>query len=173
VAGAGSNTSVASFSNPIHSGTNSTNCILWAGGSAITGTYVKSVGFDFDNALRTQEAICNLGAVGVGSGTINCTVNMQLYFAEGAKFFSEFLANTNQEIIFSTTDSAGNSYVFTFPQCSVATYKVNAGGKDADLLVDVTFTALNDASNATAALQKVVMIDRCGSAVTSLNAALA
>lgn len=153
-------TTGTSYTSPIHAGTTATNCVIWAGGAPLTATLVKSIGLEFDNALGTQEAVCNLGAVGVRSGTINCTMSMQIYFAAGATFFDQFLANTNTEIVFSSTDSDGNSYVFTVPQASVATYKVNAGSKDTDLLVDVTFTALRDAT-----LNKVLVIDRCGIAV--------
>lgn len=154
-------TTGTSYTNPIHAGTTATNCVIWVGGAPLTATLVKSIGLEFDNSLGTQEAVCNLGAVGVRSGTINCTASMQIYFAAGATFFDQFLANTNTEIVFSSTDSNGNSYVFIMPQASVATYKVNAGSKDTDLLVDVTFTALRDTT-----LNKVLVIDRCGIAVT-------
>lgn len=149
-----------SYTSPIHAGTTATNCVIWAGGAPLTATLVKSIGLEFDNALGTQAAVCNLGAVGVRSGTINCTISMQIYFAAGATFFDQFINNTNTELVFSSTDSDGNSYVFTVPQASVATYKVNAGSKDTDLLVDVTFTALRDAT-----LNKLLLIDRCGIAV--------
>lgn len=157
----GTSALAASLTGQIHAGTTSTNCVLWASGSAITGTYIKSIKLDFDNTLGVQEAVCNLGAVGIRSGTINCTATMQLYFAEGAKFYTEFINNSNFEVAFSSSDSDGNIYVFTLPAANVATYKVNAGGKDTDLLVDVTFTALRDS-----VLNKVLVIDRCGSAVT-------
>jgi hypothetical protein len=162
---ASTNTLVASQVNPVHSSVNQTNCVIWAGGAALTGTYVKSLALDYDNSLRVQEAVCNLGAVGIGSGTIKCSLKMQLYFAEGATFFSQFLANTNTDIIFSTIDPDGNAYVVTVPVASVATYKVNAGGKDSDLLVDVTFTALRDTTATSGTYNKLIAIDRCGVAM--------
>lgn len=157
----GTSTLATSLTGGVHSGVNTTNCVLWANGSPVTGTYIKSIALDYDNGLRSQEAVCNLGAVGIGSGTIKCSAKAQIYFAEGAKFFTEFLANTAQEIAFSSADSTGQVYVFMLPAANVATYKVNAGGKDADLLVDVTFTGLRDST-----LSKVLVIDRCGAAVT-------
>jgi hypothetical protein len=89
-------------------------------------------------------------------------MKVQMYFAEGAQFFSNFTGNTAQEMIFSSVDSSGNAYVFTLPAANVAGYKVNAGGKDADLLVDVDFTALMDTSATSSTYQKVIAIDRCG-----------
>lgn len=162
---ASSNVNVASQTTPVHSSVNTTGCVVWANGSALTGTYVKSIALDYDNTLRAQEAVCNLGPVAIGSGTIKASVKMQLYFAEGAKFFTEFTGNTAQEIVFSTADSSGNVYVFTLPAANVADYKVNAGGKDSDLLVDVTFTALRDTTAASGTYQSVMAIDRCGVAI--------
>jgi len=157
----GTSTEKASQAFGIHSSTTSSaggsTCRIWAGGAPLTSTAVKSLSLEFDNALGTQEAVCNLGAVGIRSGTINCTVSAQLYFAAGAAFFDQFLANSNTELAFSSIDSDGNTYMFTLPAASVASYKVNAGGKDTDLLVDVTFTALRDTT-----LNKVLVIDRCG-----------
>lgn len=162
---ASGNTNVASQTHSVHSSVNQTNCVIWAAGAALTGTYVKSLALDFDNSLRAQEAVCNLGSVGIGAGTIKCSLKMQLYFAEGATFFSNFTANSNTELIFSSIDPDGNAYVITLPAASVATYKVNAGGKDSDLLVDVTFTALRDTSATSGTYQKLIAIDRCGVAM--------
>ena len=157
----GTSTSLASMTGGAHSGVTATNCILWKSGAPLTATVAKSITLDYDNTLAVQEAICSLGAIGIRSGNINCSVSMQLYFASGATFFSEFLGNSNFELAFSSVDSSGNTYVFTMPAANVATYKVNAGGKDNDLLVDVTFTGLRDST-----LNKVLVIDRCGTAVT-------
>lgn len=162
---AASNVNVQSQTGTVHSSVNATGCVVWAGGVPLTGTYIKSIALDYDNSLRTQEAVCNMGAVGIGSGTIKASVKMQLYFAEGAKFFSEFLANSAQEIIFSTADSVGNVYVFTLPAANLSDYSVKAGGKDADLLVDVTFTALRDSTATSGTYNSVMAIDRCGAAV--------
>ncbi len=157
----GTSTSLASLTYGTHSGVTATNCVIWKSGAPLTATLAKSITLDYDNSLAVQEAVCSLGAVGIRSGNINCSVTMQMYFASGATFFSEFLGNSNFELAFSTVDSTGQAYVFTLPAANVSTYKVNAGGKDNDLLVDVTFAGLRGGS-----LDKVLIIDRCGAAVT-------
>jgi hypothetical protein len=61
-------------------------------------------------------------------------------------------------------DGAGNGYVFSLPVVNISSYQITAGGKDADMMADVQFTALRDAANADATLQKVVFIDAFGAA---------
>lgn len=156
---------VNSYTFDTMSGVSGSSCALWEGGAPITGTFVKSINFSFDNALRSQEAICTLGAVSIGSGTINLTGAMTVYFADGA-LFDKFKANTNSSLSFSSLDTAGNGYVFTVPVVNITSFKVAAGSKDQDMMVEINFTGLRDAANATPALQKCMFIDRVGSATT-------
>lgn len=156
---------VASYTFDIQSGVSGSSCALWEGGAPITNTFVKSIQLTYDNALRSQEAICTLGAVGIGSGTINLTGTLSVYFADGA-LFDKFKANTNSSISFSSMDTAGNGYVFSLPVVNITSWKVSAGSKDQDMMVDINFTALRDASNATPALQKAIFIDSFGVATT-------
>ena len=55
--------------------------------------------------------------------------------------------------------------MFTLPTANISSYKITAGSKDQDLMASIEFTGLRDAANATAALQKVIFIDRVGTAV--------
>jgi hypothetical protein len=154
-------TAVASYTYDIHSGVTGASCVLWEGGLPITGTFVKSISMDFDNTLRSQEAICTLGAISIGSGTINISGSVSVYFADLA-LFTKFKNNTNSSIIFSSIDTAGNGYVFTIPVANISTWKTNASGKDTDMMVDIQFIGLRDAANAVPALQKAIFIDRIG-----------
>lgn len=159
-------TPVASRNYKIMSGVSGQVCALWVGGAPLAGTFINSVALSYDNSLRAQNAICSLGAVGIGSGTINATMDIEVYFSSGATFYSQLLNNSNIEVAFTAIDTDGNGYVFTFPAANVSTYTVNAGGKDADLMAQITLTALLDLGNITPALRKVAFIDRVGAAVT-------
>jgi hypothetical protein len=156
-------TPVASYSFDIQSGVTGASCQVWEGGAPLTGTFVKSLSLDYDNALREQDAICSLGSVGIGSGTIALTGSLSIYFADKT-LFDKFVANTNTSLAFSTMDGAGNGYVFSLPVVNISSYQITAGGKDADMMADVQFTALRDAANADATLQKVVFVDAFGAA---------
>lgn len=157
-------TPVAAPTYDIHSGVAGATNAVWIDGAPVVGTYVKSVSVDFDNALRNQGAIGTLGAVAIGSGTINCTGSAQIYFAN-KDLFVKFKANTNSSLIFHTADAAGNGYAITLPVVNIGSWKSNAGGKDADMMVDLSLTALLDSANADATLRKLIFIDRFGAAV--------
>lgn len=160
----GGGTTTASYAYDIHSGVSGTDCQIWIDGP-LTGTYVKSLTFDYDNALRAQDALCVLGSVGIGSGQIVCTMSAQIYFAN-IDLYNSFLANEYPEVIFSSIDPVGNGYFFTLPRANISTVKTNMGAKDQDMMLDVTFTCVRDAGNADATLRQVVFIDRVGAAVS-------
>lgn len=148
---------------PIMSGTSGTACALWYGGSPLVGTFISSLSLSYDNTLRMQNALCSLGAVGVGSGTIAVSVDISVYFASGRAFYDELLSNANKEVSFTTFDVEGNGYVFTMPKANVASYEVVAGSRDADLMANVTLTGLMHLGAQLPHLQgKVMVIDRIG-----------
>lgn len=148
----------------IHSGSTGPVCLIWVDGAPLAGTFVQSLTLSYDNALRSQEAICNLGAIGIGSGTINCTGSMEVYFADGS-LFDKFQNNENIEFTFSTMDDSGNGYVFTLPKANISSVTTSAGAKDQDMMLSLEFAGLRDLANADANLRQVVFIDRVGVAV--------
>ena len=135
---------IESQGNQVMSGVSGTTCALWVGGAPLVGTFINSIAMSYDNALRMQTALCTLGAVGVGVGTIAATLDLEVYFASGATFYEELLSNANIEVAFTTFDAEGNGYIFTFPMCNVSSYTVNAGSQDADLLAQISVTPLLD-----------------------------
>lgn len=153
--------STESFAYDIHSGTTGPACIIWANGAPFSGTFVKSISLNYDNALRSQEALCTLGAVGIGSGTLNISGTLEVYFANG-DLFDSFLANEYISVTFSTLDADGNGYVFTLPKVNLNSVNTSAGGKDADMMLSIEFTALRDLANANPALRQVMFVDRVG-----------
>lgn len=145
----------------IHSGVSGATNAVWMDGVPIVGTFVKSVDLSFANGLRSQEAIGTLGAVGIGAGTIACTMNLSIYFAD-KNTFTKFRTNASTSLSFASTDAAGNGYIFSVPVGNMTTWKSAPGAKDQDQMVDMTITALADNGNAVAALRKVLFIDRVG-----------
>lgn len=145
----------------VHSGVSDSTNTIWMDGVPAVGTHFKSADISFSNKLRAQDAIGPLGAVGVGSGTIECTINVSIYFAN-KDTFTKYRTNTASSLSLSSVDSDGNGYVFTFPNCNITTWKSDATAKDQDQMVEMTLTALSDVRNADVALQKLLFIDRVG-----------
>ena len=160
-------TQVTSGSYDTHSGVSGRQCELWIGGVPLTGTYVKSLSWDYSNTLREQSAICSLPVVGLASGQIESSLTMSVYFANGT-LYDSFLANDYLEVCFSTLDSSNQGYIVTLPRCNITSAEITAGGKDSDMMVEITMSCLRDAANATAGLRKVAFIDRVGPAVTAV-----
>ena len=124
--------------------------------AVLSGTYIKSLSLDVDNAIRGQDALGVLGNVGVGSGTLTVSGTMEVYFADGA-LYTKFLNNTATSLTWNIKDGAGNGYAFTLPKVKFGDAKVNAGGLNQDLMLSIPFTALMDPTTS-----KTILIDRAG-----------
>jgi hypothetical protein len=157
-------TAVESYAYDIHSGSTGPACYIWVDGAPLVGTFVQSANLSYDNALRSQEAICELGAVGIGSGTVSLTGTLEVYFANGA-LFDKFQKNENISFTISTLDDAGNGYVITIPKANLSSLTTSAGGKDQDMMLSIEVTGLRDLANADPALRQLVFIDRVGAAI--------
>ena len=150
----------------IHSGSSGPVCYIWLDGAPFSGTFVQSVKLTYDNSLRVQEAVDQVGAVGIGSGTVSLTGTLEVYFANG-ELFQKFEANENISLVVSTLDSAGNGYVITIPKANLSSLKTSAGSKDQDMILSIEFTGLRDLANADPALRQLVFIDRVGAATNN------
>jgi hypothetical protein len=132
---------------------------LYEAGVALTGTSITSLTLDVDNALRAQEAIGTLGAVGIGSGTLSVSGTMEVYLADGT-LYDKFVANTASSISWSAVDGSGNGYVFTLPKIKYSDAKVTGGNLNSDAMLSIPFTALMDPVTG-----KTIIIDRVGNGV--------
>ncbi len=127
-------------------------------GAPLAGTFVKSATVDINGNLRGQTAIGTLGNVGIGTGTFDIGGTLEFYLNDGA-IYDQALANTSVSIEFPISDVLGNGYAFIFNNCKLGVPTVQAGSKDADVMLSVPFTAIAP-SNA----DRMVYIDRFGAA---------
>lgn len=134
---------------------------VWEGGAPITGTAIKSLSLTIDNTLRAQEAIGTLGLAGIGVGTFMVKGTMEIYFAD-LSIYNKFNNDTYTQVVLSSQDAAGNGYIFTMPKVSLDTNKVEASGKDADLMMTFDYSCYGDMTNTIPALRQTLFIDRVG-----------
>ncbi len=137
---------------------------VWENGVPLTGTSIKKLDMSIDNSLRMQDAIGTLGAQGIGSGTLKVAGSASIYLADGA-FLDKFLADTYTSFSLSCRDPSLNGYVFTLPKVMITKCTITAGARDTDMMLELTFEAKGDLTNATAALRQAIFIDRLGAAV--------
>ena len=127
-------------------------------GAPFSGTYVKSATVEVNGNLRGQTAIGTLGNVGIGTGTFEIGGTLELYLNDGS-VYDQALANTSVSIEFPVYDVLKNGYAFVFNNCKLGVPTVQAGSKDADVMLSVPFTAIAPSSS-----DKMMYIDRFGTA---------
>ena len=127
-------------------------------GAPLSGTFVKSATVEINGNLRGQTAIGTLGNVGIGVGTFDIGGTLEFYLNDGS-IYDQALANTAVSIEFPISDVLNNGYAFTFNNCKLGVPTVQAGSKDADVMLSVPFTAI-----APTTADKMVYIDRFGTA---------
>lgn len=114
---------------------------LYLDGVALTGTYVKSANLSLTNNVRALDAIGNLYPVDNNMGSIGATLATQLYFAD-ATYLNKFVNATVITVAYMFTDAAGNVLVVDLPRCKISTGSNSGSALNADVLQDITLTAL-------------------------------
>lgn len=140
---------------------------LWENGAPIASTFVKSISVSVNNNLRGQKAVGNLGNIGIGSGDLNVTGSMEVYFAD-TTIFNRFLTDTYTSLIIGTQDNTtgtGNGYVISLPRVLLMNAKIIAQGENQDIMASFDYSAFSDDANADVTLRKTIFIDRTGVAV--------
>lgn len=130
-------TPTAAPTNEVMNGIDHVGAIFENGSSA---TAVTEFSFDIGNNLRERLAIGNLGAVSLGSGTINITGAFKAYY-DNANIYNKMLGFTATSFALVLTDAAGNQYVIEFPQVKFSSGSRTAGGINTDIIADMNFQA--------------------------------
>lgn len=114
--------------------------------AAMSGVYVQALDFTLANNARDLTAIGSLGAVDMGYGRCDITGTLKAYFINNT-LYDKYITNTRSGLSFRMADNAGNAYIVTFPAIEFSSAKVNAGGANQDITVDIGWTAIRHATN--------------------------
>lgn len=116
----------------------------YAGGyTTLAGIYIQELSFTINNNLRPVHAIGSDVIMEVAVGKMDVTGTMNAYFTND-RLFDKFLAGSALKLKYTLQDTAGNSYVFTFPKVKFETESVTAPGQDQDVIENLTWRALKD-----------------------------
>ncbi len=110
--------------------------------------FYTEISFSLSNNLRTQNAIGSVGAIGIGYGRREITGSITAYF-ENADLYEEAVTNAASSIAWPVSDGT-NSYNFTLPRLKFTSRRAVAGGNNQDVLAELQFQALVDATEGTA-----------------------
>lgn len=106
-------------------------------------SYFRSLSMNLNNNPRGQEAIGTLGYIGIALGQLEISGDIELYF-ENATEYDTFLNNSDFSLSFDVEDPIGNKYNFKFPRVKYSKGEIVAGGRNQDLMVSASWSALYD-----------------------------
>ena len=144
----------ASTTQIINAVSNVANVIEGSTLAAMSGVYINSLDVSLKNNARGLTAIGSLGSVDMGYGRCDVTGNMKAYFINNT-LYDKYINNTRSGLSYRMADTAGNAYIVTVPTIEFSSAKVNAGGGNQDITVDIGWTALRDVT-----LGHTIQIDR-------------
>lgn len=133
-------TPVAAPSTSVMNGIEDVEALFEAGAAVAICT---EFGFEVNNNVRERLALGQLGAISLGSGTIDITGTFKIYY-DGPSFYAKLLAFTATSFALSMADAAGNRYVVDFPRAKFSAGSRVAGGINTDTMADLTFMAYRD-----------------------------
>lgn len=120
---------------------------------------MDALGFTFSvsNNLRKQYKLGTLGADGMALGDFVVTGTLQAYFATQA-LFDKFLNQTATGLSIAISDEAsaqGNTYIFDFPNVRFTDGQRVAGGRNQDIIADMSWQAIYNGSSHTMKVAKI------------------
>ena len=118
---------------------------LKEGGSTLSDN-VTAISLSVSNNLRSNQAIGTLGSTGIGLGSFEVTGTMSVYFANDT-LYNKYLQSTESSLEFTMTDASSNAITILLPRIKYSSGTVLAGGGNADVMVELGFQAIYNASD--------------------------
>lgn len=140
--GDGSNT--AAGTNSIMNAVDNVPTLLEASGAS-ADLCVQSFGLTLQNNLRAKNKIGTLGAFELGKGSIGLTGTFQSYFNDAA-IIDSYLNFTSSGIAMRFADASSNVMILDIPNVYYTNARRVAGGKDQDVIADLSWTAVRDST---------------------------
>jgi hypothetical protein len=106
---------------------------------------ITEISLNINTNPRVQNAVGNLAAIGIGTGSIEVTGTLASYF-ESRAFYEKYLNFTAVSLAVVVEDGAGNAYVIDMPTVNFSAGNPQAGGINQDVLLPLNFSATLNAS---------------------------
>lgn len=117
--------------------------------------FFQSLDFTINDNLRGLQAVGEVGNIGVSAGDFTVEGSFSPYFSNDT-MYQKFLNGTAFSLSYEAVNpTTGEGYVFYFPRCKVQDSGLEGSGKNADIMENVSWTALEDPTT-----QITVQIDR-------------
>jgi hypothetical protein len=133
-------TDVSAPANDVMNTTSNVGRIASNGVAIASPNYITEVNIQINNNRRRQDAVGELGSVGIGSGEFNISGNHNTYF--GNKSLLEELIN-NTATSFDMRFSKNNKVMlFDLPNVKYSSGSPDVGGKNQDVFLNLGFQAI-------------------------------
>lgn len=109
-------------------------------GNTTTTLYYTEISLALNNNLRAQNALGQVGAVGIGYGRREITGNLTAYF-ENLDIYEEAVSNNKVAIGWTTSDGT-NDYTYFLPKVAFTGRRAVASGNNQDIFAELQFQAL-------------------------------
>jgi len=113
---------------------------------ATSAIEIINFGFQFNNNLRTRPVVGQLGSNELGKGGISVTGTLRAYFQDSA-LFDKYLNFNETSLALVTEDASGNAYVWDIPAIKFTDGSRVAGGRNQDVVADLSFGVKRDAAD--------------------------
>lgn len=104
---------------------------------------VLSAALTLNNNLRSRLQVGTLGPIGVGTGSLEVTGSLRVYF-ESNTLYNKYLNQTKTSLVLIVQDSDGNVYVVDLPSVKITNGQRVAGGPNTDVVAELEFRAYMD-----------------------------
>lgn len=139
-----SSTYTAVNTNPIINAANNFANLTMTG---VSSPQIVALDLNINNNLRQQPVVGSVAAKGVGLGSQIVTGTLEAYFEDQA-MYELFLAGTAANLSFDLGGASTKKYSFSAGNIKFTDGKVLIGGKDQDVMAQMSFQALYYASDA-------------------------
>lgn len=119
------------------------NLVLIHADTTVLSDPAKSLSLTINNNLRGKDKMGQLGAFEIGQGQFEATGTLEVYYEDNA-LWTKIVNHEDISLSFLLTDEDGNSFGITFPRVKMADGNPNAQGNNADHMLTINFTALED-----------------------------
>jgi len=116
--------------------------VLLSDGSSFSA---REFSLSLNNNLRTRLQIGHLGAISIGTGTVDVTGSLTAYFQSSADM-DKYRNFTTTSIAIALEDVSGNGYVIELPSVKFTDGTDNASGKNTDIMATLNWSAFMDAT---------------------------
>jgi hypothetical protein len=113
----------------------------------ITGpNFILDATLNINNNMRRQNAVGNLGSIGIGGGEFNVTGTINAYFGN-KDLLDDVLLNTERSLDMRFTDALNKVVVFDMPRLKYSSGFPAVPGKNQDVLINLGFQGILESAN--------------------------